>query len=418
MLFPKLPLLETLLARFQENKSAPLAGVRMVCVQHLLDTTGSLLESFVRLGCHPANIHVLGKFCSSNPTVAARLKSAGFDVVDWQGQVQPGQFSKTIRHNIPALWSRAESRLKRSDRALLIMDDGGRCRQYCPLHFKFHNVVDVEQTTRLKRHRNGHWIPTVEVAGSAAKRTLEPSAVTASIMRYVVPKLRGASPHSPIGVVGLGTVGADLANSLRKSGFTVAVYDKNPELRRTVNGAKWCGSLKEIFAASDYILGCTGDDLLLGADWVNSIKGDKVLASCSTEDIEFRSLLALLDRGYYSSGPLRSALIRLPKGSLKILRGGFPANFTGTKNSGPVSMIQVTRALLLAGVIQAAHLSRYAARNLPHRIMLDPQLQAVVARSFLHASRTRLIDPVRQDVLDPNWLSARSTGVRKEGIFL
>jgi S-adenosylhomocysteine hydrolase len=410
--FPKLPVLEALINDVQQTDRTPLAGLRLVCVQHLLETTGSLLESFVRLGCRPDHIHVLGKFYSTSRTVEADLKAAGFDIVEWQGPVRPGGFPAAIRRNIARLWSRAELQAGHDDSDVLILDDGGRCRQHCPAAFRSGRVVGVEQTTSgLKKRHSGQWIPTVEVAGSAAKRTLEPPAVTASVMQYVVRQLGGAAAGSRIGVVGLGTVGEDLARRLAVRGFTVNVCDKNAELRRVVKEAHWCGSLRALFASSDYILGCTGEDILADADWVNAIRGDKMMASCSSEDVEFRSLLRRPEGTRSPLDALRPVEIKLAKGSLKILRGGFPANFTGTRNSGPVPLIQVTRGLLLAGVLQAARLRLCEQSRVPRRIMLDPKLQLLIAKTFLPPKRRMDFSASTcNGVFDTDWLAGNSTG--------
>lgn len=410
--FPKLPVLEALINHVQRTDRAPLAGLRLVCVQHLLETTGSLLESFVRLGCRPDHIHVLGKFYSTSSTVEADLKSAGFDIVEWQGPVRPGNFPAAIRRNIARLWSRAESQAGNDNSDVLILDDGGRCRQHCPSAFRAGRVVGVEQTTSgLKKRHTGQWIPTVEVAGSAAKRTLEPPAVTASVMQYVVRQLKGARAGSRIGVVGLGTVGEDLARRLAARGFLVNVCDKNTELRHAVKEARWCRSVQALFASSDYILGCTGEDILAGAGWVNAIRGDKILASCSSEDVEFRSLLKRPECARSFFDPLRSVEIKLAKGSMTILRGGFPANFTGTRNSGPVPLIQVTRGLLLAGVLQAARLRLRAPSRLSRRMMLDPQMQGLIAETFLTPRRRRDFPASAYDgVFESKWLTSHSTG--------
>jgi len=410
--FPSLSVLEDLIGRVQRRHLRPLASVRVVCVQHLLETTGSLLESFVRLGCRAADIHVLGKFYSSSPAIEAELKAAGFDIVDWQGGVFPGRFGEAIERNIVGLWGHVYSRAERDDRAVLVLDDGGRCRQYCPDIFRSRPIIGIEQTTSgLNKHANGHWIPTVEVAGSAAKRTLEPPAVTASILKFVIPQLPAErGDGADIGVVGLGTVGEDLARQLARSGYKVNVHDKNSELRNRVPEARWRSSLRELFECSRCILGCTGEDLCADADWVDEIRGEKVLASCSSEDAEFRSLLRRSSRVSSTSWALADVELRSANGSLKILRGGFPANFTGTRNSGPIPLIQVTRALLLAGVVQAAVLAQAGSLPLPERIMLDPLLQSMVASAFLAEQGENFTPEIRKCVRNENWLAGHSTG--------
>ncbi len=403
-------MLDTVREDFSGTLRNALQGVRIVCVQHLLETTGSLLESFVEMGCLPEDIHILGKFYSTSPLVERRLAAAGFDVLGWHGEVVPGKYQDTIRHNIQHLWQRAELKTTKHNGPILILDDGGRCRQYCPGWLDRDSAIAVEQTTSgLKARRTGNWIPTVEVAGSAAKRVLEPPAVTESILRYVIPRLRIASRELTIGIVGIGTVGGDVARRLLRAGKSVFIYDKDPLLRSSVKGAIWCKSLRALVKRCEAIVGCTGEDLFENARWLEDIEGPRLLASCSSEDIEFRSVLKLVhwdeDRK-----PLSPRTVQFRRGSLQILRGGFPANFTGTKNSGPVSLIQVTRALLLAGVIQAAVLRSSKVLPVPRRIMLDPWMQAKIARAFLTPGRQRLVDVARVDAINPEWLATRSTG--------
>jgi S-adenosylhomocysteine hydrolase len=405
--------MEALIERVQALSPRPLRGVRIVCVQHLLQTTGSLLESFVRLGCEPGNIHVLGKFYSTNKTVEHKLKDS-FDVIDWRGDIPPGHYSTSIRKNIARLWSRVEARSRRTDQALIVLDDGGRCRQFFPSALSDRHPIAVEQTTSgLKWRRGGRWMSTIEVAGSAAKKTLESPAVTASIMRYVLPQLTYPTWGGAVGVVGLGTVGQDLAIRLASLGHEVNVYDKSSRPRDWMLRLRWCDSLMELFKASNVVLGCTGEDLLAHADWLHKLQGNRILASCSSEDIEFRSVLRRIRDSSAALNPLSAREVCLPNGSLTILRGGFPANFTGTPNSGPPDLIQVTRALLLAGVVQAAAASRSSV-EMPRRIMLDPSAQALVSHEFLTARRGRLFRTQMQQghALDVAWLAANSTGIR------
>lgn len=399
----------------QIAKTSPgaLRGVRIVCVQHLLETTGSLFEAFVRLGCAPENIHVLGKCYSTSSLIETRLEHAGYDVLGWQGVVERGRFTAAIRRNIGVLWSRVEALAKPGDRAMVVLDDGGRCRQFIPASFDTRRIVAVEQTTSgLKYRPSRRRVPTVEVAGSAAKRVLEPPAVTASIMRFIVPQLDRSGGGPVIGVIGLGTVGQDVARTLLNEGREVNVYDKDPTFRSMSAGAKWCDSLQKLFETLYCVLGCTGEDLLRGAGaWIGRLKGRRVLASCSSEDIEFRSLLQRAEP-IDGHDPMGHVEIRLPAGSLSILRGGYPANFIGTKNSGPVALIQVTRALLLAGVCQAAKLSSIPPSDLPRRIMLDPELQTVTGRAFLTPGRKHWFGSGGEPVLDVNWVAAHSSGTR------
>ena len=212
-------------------------------------------------------------------------------------------------------------------------------------------------------------------------------------------------------MVGLGTVGRDIAQRLLREGRQVNVYDKDGAVQGLLPEARWRRTLRDLFESSRCILGCTGEDLLRNPDWLGDLRGDRILASCSSEDIEFRSLLRRFS-GANRDDPLGPIELPLRHGTLTVLRGGFPANFTGTKNSGPVSLIQVTRALLLAGVFQAAGLAVGPLRELPKRIMLDPELQAAVARAFVTPRRRRLFGPSATSVQGADWAAAHSTGER------
>src|SRR5262249_958172 len=63
---------------------------------------------------------------------------------------------------------------------------------------------------------------------------------------------------------------------------------------------------------------------------------------------------------------------RLDRGTLTILRSGFPMTLDGSRESVPADQIQLTRALLLGGVLQALEVPS----DDHHAVMLSPQLQA------------------------------------------
>ena len=76
VLFGELPLLD----RIASQAPFPLGslrGIMLVCVQHLLETTGSLIQTLLSLGLDPRNIHILGKSYSSNPGVEESFEDVG-----------------------------------------------------------------------------------------------------------------------------------------------------------------------------------------------------------------------------------------------------------------------------------------------------------------------------------------------------
>jgi hypothetical protein len=90
-LFAPLPLLDRIASQVP-GPQASLNGVTLVCVQHLLETSGSLIQTLVSLGLNPSNLHVLGKAYSSNSSVEERLRSLGAHVVEAGRQLRWGEY--------------------------------------------------------------------------------------------------------------------------------------------------------------------------------------------------------------------------------------------------------------------------------------------------------------------------------------
>ena len=65
--------------------------------------------------------------------------------------------------------------------------------------------------------------------------------------------------------------------------------------------------------------------------------------------------------------------------SLKILRGGMVANFTGTPDSSPGHIIQVTRGLLFSAVAQIIR-DNAKLKMTSGAVMLDPAFQSEVVQ--------------------------------------
>ena len=99
---------------------------------------------------------------------------------------------------------------------------------------------------------------------------------------------------------------------------------------------------------------------MAGQDWWPKLIGEKVLISCSSQDLEFRSALLSLNDGNHGPVSQRQltceVTVPLSEGKLRILRGGFPVNFDGSRESVPAADIQMTRGLLLGAILQAASL--------------------------------------------------------------
>jgi hypothetical protein len=104
MVFPKLPVLETVFSRssFREETK----DIALVCVQHLLETTGSLLEKCMEFGFRPQNIHVLGKLYSTNDLVRDKIQGLGIRVYPISGHFPWGEYGHRMGLDIGSMWDR------------------------------------------------------------------------------------------------------------------------------------------------------------------------------------------------------------------------------------------------------------------------------------------------------------------------
>src|SRR5262245_6057015 len=132
--FPRLPVLEDLVGRILLLDQAPLRRTCVVCVQHLLESTGSLLNACVQLGIAPESIFVLGKSYSANNAVLESLISSGVHVkvnrIDSRLTGFQTEFAEVVRR----MWNDVAAFLRNEEiDRILIVDDGGHCIEQMPL---------------------------------------------------------------------------------------------------------------------------------------------------------------------------------------------------------------------------------------------------------------------------------------------
>jgi len=420
MLFDELPLLDRI-ARQAPCPLRNLSGIMLVCVQHLLETTGSLIQTLLSLGLDPKNIHILGKSYSSNPEVENRLKTLGVNVAETGRQQHWGKYSTQLTEDVGRLWTQVAGgiEVQRPD-ALIVLDDGGFCINGMPQCLLDRvPVVGIEQTmSGLSLLGMPPRFPVIDVASSAAKQWIEPPMISESVLaRLNSHRLSDSS----IGVVGFGNIGKAMTEALGLRQTSILVFDESTspgKSERTI----FCSSLEELYSKSATIFGCTGKDTLAGQDWWPKLTGEKLLISCSSQDLEFRSaLLSLNDRNHVPASPClltSEVTVPLSEGKLRILRGGFPVNFDGSRESVPAADIQMTRGLLLGAILQAASLIESGPTS-PERIMLLPEVQRLVVSEWIQirASRIKsfapwLLKSFLQD--DLGWIGANSGRAHQE----
>jgi len=295
------------------------------------------------------------------------------------------------------------------------LDDGGSIHLEMPAtvdqEFK---VVGVEQTTYGIAHHascSARGIPVVNVATSAVKRHFETPQIIEATLKRAVPLLKG---HRSIGVIGLGKIGLELSKSLRNRRRRLMAFDTNPERIELLEKQAISASVEQISSECTFVFGCTGKDCISPEAFLGKYSTVSALASCTSGDIEFRGLLQgnvrwdKLCRGDSRCPTLQT---ELPNDRvLQVFRSGYPINFDNSVESVSPDRIQLTRGLLMCGVLQACRLQdNDIARRASSSLMLSPSYQHFVLNSW----RKHTVARDRCHV-DLGWIERESQGFRIE----
>lgn len=409
MTYSRQPALDAIVEAMHHHAPGILGGTGLVCVQHLVPSALPLFRALVRSQVRPEHIVVLGKTYSSNPSVVKELTEMGIYVLQESQPTKPGHFRETILGDVKRLWVVARSRL-RETRSIVVLDDGGRAIAACPAWARKRRATGVEQTSSGWRRMLDHElkIPFVSVARSGIKLVME-SPVIGEAVTNALSERHLLNSRGVIGVLGLGPIGRAVCESLGRMGKSVATYDPTvPQI--TTNNFTWrAKSISEVLAECALILGCTGVDALRRSDLQGIPRmGKRILASCSSEDREFRWII-LHGSATRSNDNL---FCTVDDRQFRIEHNGFPINFVrGGERERPESM-QFTRAILLAGVFQAACIGARAPRD-PKIYRLDGELQELIVASAdrfgLDAHLRRIVENVAN--WDASAWTRRSGGV-------
>ena len=261
-------------------------------------------------------------------------------------------YAFAVQKSIQVLWDSVIEEYQRGlFSKLLILDDGGDVWLSIPFErLQGVSISGVEQTQRgtTRIESSIQTVPAIiSVASSGVKKLVESD----FIGRSVVLKLKEAGhivEGTKIGVIGSGSIGNSVIETAVELGYETYVYD--PIKRAAVSGSFAAASLDSLLNLSDLIIGTTGTNALRGVA-INRVSGKKKLASASSADIEFSSLLRIAP---IVADPFGTITIKVRDDlEFKILNGGFPFNFDRLGNAAHEEDIVLTRALLYAGMMQA-----------------------------------------------------------------
>ena len=383
MTFHKYLVLDKLLLSHKHNKN--LNNYFIISVQHLLNSSGSMFEKLLEYGFKPNNIFLTGKIYSTHHETKEKIKELGINVIDSTITNNLGEYAFTLENDIKKMWKLLEKKLNFNSK-IIILDDGGYTLKNAPEKIvKNYKIYGIEQTTSgIKMQKTFGKFPVIHLASSANKVLIEPKIVSEAVKIQLGKIIEDLKPKN-IGVVGYGHIGKAIVKEF-ESQYKMYAFDIKNELNNEIfDKVEYCYSLKEILNNVDILIGATGQDIS-NKNWINIINKNLTLISVSSGDIEFNSLLKVAKP--FLSEPINTTLdilnIKISNNkTIKILRGGMVANFTGTADSSPGNIIQVTRGLLFSAIIQIIE-NESKLNNLIGPIMLSPHLQKEVTNYWFN----------------------------------
>jgi hypothetical protein len=433
------PLVREVLEAFSQVPVHSVEEADVLSCQHLM---GSVIPQFraIRQLLPGARFwELLGKPYSANPTAVEALRRDGFEVNEESCQLPSGRRSygfgsfaarhkALARTSVARFFVESERSGRRANAPIIVIDDGGTLvAAVAARAVKIgcnRPIICVEQTQRglsaarsvIKSPRRpaGGFLM-VNVAQSISKLVLEAALIADSVLSttlawldYAAERRIGVKPAPlTLGLIGYGSVGESISSATRSlaSGSVGArlrspvVYDRNPNRLAAArrDGYDIARSLPELLSRSGVVIAAVGGATINEKN-VAGLQEGLLLLSASSGDAEFRGIRTLpwkqdpvLASEKSTMTPFDDVhgLIRaeLPAGgSVTVANGGFPVNFDGSLDPIEPERIQLTRALMVAGVLQAVDLAGGAHPELKPgdtaELVLDPKLDSFVERRY------------------------------------
>jgi S-adenosylhomocysteine hydrolase len=374
------------------KEAAIRAGIRispdlkLITVQHLVWTNVALFEALFDLGLLPRNVFVIGKGYSTSPHCLNALQSLGVNAIPDLTPPEPGRYQEAREKELLAFWRDAGGRDSlRSGKKLLVADVGGRllslAQKECAGRAPARRVAGVELTTsgirRLEEVSFG--FPVVNVAESAAKEIHESPLVARAILQRLDERRPSRWPCMRTGVIGLGAIGRAMVKELTARGLDVVQTDAGTPAERSAVARTV--SLAGMIHDAEIVFGCTGCDLF-ASGFPRIHHPDLLLVSCSSEDVEFRSLLHTVRRPQPPRWPASDVTIDSPAGRATVLSGGYPLNFDASGVSVAEQDIEVTTTLMLAGLLAGASIVEEREAEEPTFFQIPTQTQSAILRKW------------------------------------
>lgn len=402
----RLPLVDAVVERWAPDRDVLTDAVALL-IQHQLGSIVPMTRALTELGLDPESLYWVDIPYTANPKVVEHLRAIGipadnFAASDYHLDQPFLRYQlRRVAQLIPLLRKKVAS-----GRPLLVLDDGAYFLEAVS-YFKEppSGIRMVEQTRRgmLKlrassaMQRCAARVPLINVAESPPKTDIEAGFIATTICDALVSALHRqgvAAGGRETLLLGYGAMGAAIADVLvhdlrwPKSRIRVLDTDADAQERATAAGlASW--TREDTSRRFGLVIGCTGTTSLGVGDWVHLDDG-AILASASSgsselareqfiemADVHEEDDVFLEDRKSLQERSIHDAIeVHVVDRTVVFLNGGFPINFTGGVNSTPPELIQLTRALMLGGAIQAMSADE------PGLVDLDPSFCAWITEQF------------------------------------
>lgn len=431
--FPKLKTIESMVEIAKKMISPEVfQETAIVGIQHLLETTGSLINGIIACGVPPKNIICSGKFYSTSPLVEKKIKhDSKVSLLETLTPDTSSTYDDTIKKTAENLWETFRTiAASTTISKLVVIDDGGKAIENMPpdIFIQYPTAVAMVEQTRGGLYSpiiDLIMSPLIEVASCAAKRYLESPLIAESILPKLEAILPKGDPSKVIcGVIGNGAIGKALVEHLSKKGFSICLFDKNEKtFAEAIGKAKICrvGSAEAVIFHSTYIFDCTGNDVTQDfSNLLKIVKKDKYFICCSSGNIEFKSWINTIEMQDEYQKPKKATddIVYTTKDGIKvtICHGGFPINFDGEPNCVPPNDIELTRALLFGAFLQAIIVATHAVAdgftiNKSEKMSLNPYIQKYVIKLWSASQpEGRYSKELLENFNDISWIIKNSEG--------
>ncbi|MFN5194399.1 MAG: hypothetical protein ACK5E6_08230 [Cyanobacteriota bacterium] len=407
----RMPLLDWTVQR--AGGAEPLAGWRVLFLQHQLENHLPQAEVILDLGVPVENFHWMDIPYTSSPEIREELirrravPRHNFSCHDYSLEQRYNSYQRLrVAH-----WIRDYIAAHGLDAPLLVLDDGGYFLEamIC-LRQHLSRLVIVEQTTRgiIKYNHNAairHYckgIPVINIAESRPKKEVEPAFIATAVCGAAMERI-AARPGTEdilrraprVLVLGYGAIGQAVAAALNTelglSRHQIHVVDVNPDnQRRALNDGYSAWQRERVEGGFGLVLGCTGTCSFDMWDYVH-LAPESLLISASSgaselarEDfVEYAQAAAFDDVSVLNSDSLGAGdvhadiSLQVIDHVVHIANGGFPVNFDGRLNRIAPEQIQITQAMMVHGAIQAVQ-----SEHLGGLVPLDPAFGDDLVEAF------------------------------------